>query len=136
MAGVEVKGLVSTKRKLSKLMPEVAKEVDQKVLKRRATLIWREAKTYEPPALPTYKRTGNMSRQTILSREGTQSWKIEMRAPSSKWVRGDAAGKFQRRHPSFSRWRKFKNIRDGGVKGIVAEVESTIEKVKRRLGLK
>lgn len=96
MAEVKVR-LVGHQRVANFLRWAAAKfpEVVDGELKQTITNIWREAQTYEAPPTETYRRTGYMSRMTVMGRAPGMArggWYAEMRASYSRYVRGLLSG--------------------------------------------
>ena len=57
----------------------------------RAQQIGEEARRYEPPPLPSYRRTGRLARSWRVEREGA-GYRVGSDAPYARFVRGHPSG--------------------------------------------
>jgi hypothetical protein len=69
---------------------------------------WEAARAYEPPPLPSYRRTGRLASSWQLAKQGNR-WTLGSDAPYARFVRGHPSGEGQA-WMHVGRWRPLSDI--------------------------
>jgi len=128
-ASVDPKGI---SRNLRALSPAIDDELDA-LTKTKAYAIRDEAKAYEAAPTALSQRTGRMSRETTAYRAAPASWKAEMRAPYSKYVRGTMTQGQAWMHKG--RWTSWRDIVKRQLDNVKRDMLQAIKRARERVGL-
>ena len=109
---------------------DAVEEEMEALLEARATDMWETARAYEPPPLPTYRRSGRLQSSWFLRRKG-QGYSVGSDVPYARFVRGNASGAGQA-WMHVGRWRLLADIASDTVVDLKAAL---VARLRARLGI-